>query len=551
MRKVIIFIFAIMFFCVPLWGLRAQNAERIVFSVTPPLIKNNVSPGQLWKSYVKVINNNSIDIEVYPQVKDFRGGSETGTVEFIEKSSEEGKYLLSDWIVIDTDPVVVEAHKSKEISFIVNVPENASPGGHYAAILIGNKPPQYSESGATIKVSSLLASLILLSVDGEVEERGIIREFSTDKNFYFEPQANFKVRFENMGNVHIQPQGEIHIYDWFDKDRGVLSMNQGTDFGNVLPGGIRKWDFNWQGDDDLLGMGRYRAELILGFGSNGRQTINQTHYFWVINIGLLTITVGPILLFLIILFLLVRIYVRSAIRKTQRELGVVDEKLEVQEDQEKTQDKGHIWSRFKIVIILLIILLLGILGWFFLSGNTADTVNEESVNQKSEIKNQDDDEEIHPSHEAMEDEVGNSKLSPSKGSLEEGGINDKSDIASTTQSEISNLKFEMDSVTSTEESEVSSNIQSEINKSIVVDVLNGGGEAGMAGKAAELIQDTYVIGSIGNADAYEYNVTYIRYKAGLKDDAIKIRKMISDIAEIEEYEDQEADVVVFIGKDFR
>lgn len=522
MRRIFFFLIAFWLGCFWAAPVLAQNDDRVVLSITPPLIKNNVSPGQLWKSYVKVVNNNASDMEAYVQVKDFQGGSETGTVEFISGSVED-KHLLSQWIDIGKEAINIPANKSVEIPFVVNVPEDASPGGHYAAVLVGNKPGDNEEGGATIKVSSMLASLILLSVDGDVEERGVIREFSTDRKVYFEPKVNFNVRFENMGNVHIQPQGEIRVYDWFGKDKGAMTINQKTDFGNVLPGGIRKWDFSWEKDGGIFEIGRYRAELILGYGSKGRQTINQTHYFWIMNLNLLAMVLIPLILFLTALFLIVKIYVRSAIRKTQEELGIVpEEKVKI----EPVESKSRRFSFTPKQIALLAASLLVLLTMAIIFSLTKDD-HKEPMQEKEQTE-----------------------LAPvvQKEEVKEEDKKDDSVQSSSTIEKLDKIKKEGDEETS---SELASSTESERNNNIVVDILNGSGEAGAASLAADLIKEDYVIGRIDNADSYDYAVTRVRYRPGFAREAGLIKRMISDKAELAEQKDQEVDIVVVIGKDFR
>jgi hypothetical protein len=181
------------------------QTESVKLSITPPLIKNNVSPGQIWKSQVKLVNNNPIPLKAYVRVQDFRGRSDNGTVEFIDKNPnpEESKDMLSSWIELLDDAIEIPPYESRDIPFVIIVPEDASPGGHYAAILAGTSPPEPAAGGSSIAVSSLLASLLLVTVKGDVIEEGSIREFSTDKSFYSRPHVDFTVGFDNQGNTHI------------------------------------------------------------------------------------------------------------------------------------------------------------------------------------------------------------------------------------------------------------------------------------------------------------------------------------------------------------
>ncbi|MCK5061349.1 hypothetical protein KAR28_02270 [Candidatus Parcubacteria bacterium] len=318
MKKALLIIFCFLFgfgFISP--GL-AQN-DSLALTITPPLVRNNVSPGQIWQSAIKVVNNNKKEITVFASAVDFQGGTENGSVQFIPTEELGGikEHLLSEWLVLPEEGIKIAPFQSENIEFIIDVPESAEPGGHYAAILIGTAPPTDEFSGATIKVASLLGSLIMLNVTGEVVEQGQIREFSTDKNVYSEAKVDFTVRFQNQGNVHIQPQGEIRIYDMRGNQKGIISINHKTEFGNVLPGDIRRWEYAWDDDIGILDMGRYKADLILGYGERARETVSQPLYFWIILFKPLILIFSLIIFFVLGTVIFVRRSIRKAIKETR------------------------------------------------------------------------------------------------------------------------------------------------------------------------------------------------------------------------------------------
>lgn len=49
------------------------------------------------------------------------------------------------------------------------MPENADPGGHYAAIFLSSLPPT-KEGEKTIGVASKIGALVLLRVEGDIRE---------------------------------------------------------------------------------------------------------------------------------------------------------------------------------------------------------------------------------------------------------------------------------------------------------------------------------------------------------------------------------------------
>jgi len=263
------------------------QSDKLTLTIAPPLIKNNMVPGESWASSVKIVNNNTEVIKVFAHVFDFKSGPEGG-VEFLQNNFEEkeegreiSNFLLSDWIEISKEAIELAPNESKEVPFIIKAPENAEPGGHYAAILIGTKPNKELE-GSGLNVSSLLSSLIMINVGGDTIEKADIREFSVSKNIYDEPKADFTVRFENTGNVHVQPRGEIKIYDFWGNEKGNIQINHNSSFGNVLPGSIRKWEFSWAGEKKISEMGRYKASLVLAYGEEAKETVFYNLYFWVI-----------------------------------------------------------------------------------------------------------------------------------------------------------------------------------------------------------------------------------------------------------------------------
>lgn len=293
----------------------ASAAEEMKITITPPLIKNNVEKGQTWSSVIKVTNNTLSDLPVYTQVMDFKSREDGAGPQFIteKNDAESNQFLASSWVNIEAGPINIPAQESVEIPFVIKVPADASPGGHYAAILIGNQSSG-EVAGTAIKISSQVSSLLFLSVKGEVVERGDIREFSTDKNVYQEAHADLTVRFENTGNVHLQPQGEIGIYNIFGKQVEKFLVNQSSgDYGNVLPASIRKWIFTWDGSKSPFSMGRYRADLILSYGNQSKETKNASLFFWVINYKWLGIIIGSLLLIILLIQFLIKRYIKKAL----------------------------------------------------------------------------------------------------------------------------------------------------------------------------------------------------------------------------------------------
>jgi len=268
----------------------AENVKgNISLSINPLLEKINIAPGETWSGSVEVFNSNFKDLRFAIFVQDFRGGEE-GNVQFIdraeiEKNIDEGKeFLLSQWVEISREPLLIPARDSKVVPFTISIPENAGPGGKYAAILAAIKPDEDLLTGTSLAISPSVGSLILLNVRGNVVESAFVREFSTERNMYINPEVPFFLRIQNDGNTHVQPRGDIKIYNQTGSIVETILVNYDTQFGNILPQSSRSWSFLWDGDS-FFQMGRYRAVLTLVYGEEASQTITKTLYFWIIPIG--------------------------------------------------------------------------------------------------------------------------------------------------------------------------------------------------------------------------------------------------------------------------
>ena len=386
-----------------------QAQESLTLSVTPPLFQLAAVKGQAWQSSVKVVNSNSFPITIYANPVNFAPVGEEGRGQFIPIfENDTGGQTLAEWITVTNEAIEIPAETSKDIPFIVNVPENAAPGGHFAAILIGTKPPE--NNGATaVRTSQVVSSLFFLSIDGDVIEKGAIREFSVNDGFVPKPEVTFLLRFQNEGNVHVRPQGEIKILNMWGKERGVIPINHGSHFGNVLPDTVRKFDFSWKGESSISDIGRHTAVVTLGYGNKARQTVSQQVSFWVIPVKL---TISALLV-LLTLVLLIRWAIKSYVRHMLSMAGidpderaaekaggavVMNKRLKAISKEKTDYSRSRIFKdnwlvqfvieyKYFFVGIPSVMLLLGLLFWFLSGALVSEKSFEATIGEgESEIK---------------------------------------------------------------------------------------------------------------------------------------------------------------------
>jgi hypothetical protein len=139
---------------------------------------------------------------------------------------------------------------------------------------------------------------------------------------YQTPKADFVLRFENLGNTHLKPEGDVTIYNMWGKKRGELAVNTEKGFGNVLPKTIRRFEFAWEGEESVFDIGRYSAVVTLAYGDDSRRNISATTYFWVVPIVPVAITLGVLLAVIVLITWLIRRYVRRALALEAARMGV-------------------------------------------------------------------------------------------------------------------------------------------------------------------------------------------------------------------------------------
>ena len=384
----------------------ALAQESLTLSISPSLFDMSVNPGQEWRSTLKIINVNKYDLTVYIDVVNFRPQGEGGDGRFIPVEAGGEGATLAEWFTITKEAVLIPREQSTEVPFSVLVPNDASPGGHFAAILVGTKPLVPESGQAKVQTAQVVTSLFFARVAGDIVEKGDIREFITTDSFLSSPEATFGLRFENKGNVHLQPQGEIKILNMWGQERGIIPINQTSQFGNVLPDSIRNFTFSWKGEWSVTDIGRYTALVNLAYGTEARQFATAETSFWVIPYKLLLSFLLFIVLAIFIITKLVKLYIRHTlllagidldrhpntgtnrqlnlrnITKTKLSLhapiktSLLDLKAGLKLSKAKL-DKFKVLCRFVSHYrmffggVALILIIVGIITWFILSANTA------------------------------------------------------------------------------------------------------------------------------------------------------------------------------------
>ncbi len=311
----------------------ASYAQAIV--LVPPRLELDGDPGAEISSEIKVTNETNEVKTYYTQVENFESRDESGSPSFTQ--TKEG---LATWVTVE-DRFELKPGEQKSVPFKINVPSNAEPGGYFASLFIRNTPPPTNLG--EVSIGARLGSLILLRVNGDIQEGVDILEFGSKvKKYWFTNlPIEFYYRFQNIGTDRVKPTGEIEIKNMLGMNAKILNANRTE--GSVLPRSIRRFESSWitggggQEDPALptptvnptgfmdaakfqfknFAFGYYTANLNVHFGENNNSA-SSTYRFFVIPWQLLTLVIGGLIILTIVLRFIIKRYNRYIINQAKK-----------------------------------------------------------------------------------------------------------------------------------------------------------------------------------------------------------------------------------------
>lgn len=295
----------LMLFFVPFFVI-AETGQGL--TISPPIKEVEAGRGEIILETIRVTNPTENVIEVYPKVMDFKAKGDGGEPAFYEGGDSNEKFSLGKWISFSDSKLALAPEQVVEFRYQINVPEDAEPGGHYGAVFFASNS---EVSDDNVALNSMIGSLLLVKVPGEVVEKGQIEDFYTNKALYLRGPVNFLTRIKNNGNIHFKPKGNIVIKDFSGREISRLTFNEQG--GNVLPDSTRKFD-------NILGtkafqFGKFSADLDLTYGDN-KETLKAETTFWLIPTWLIVIVVLTIVL---LTFVFISLFKSIKKKKTKKE----------------------------------------------------------------------------------------------------------------------------------------------------------------------------------------------------------------------------------------
>jgi hypothetical protein len=134
-------------------------------TVSPARVEITGDPGTTLRGEIGLFNEQEGSKTFFTSFENFEPSGESGAPHFI--GAKDG---LATWIKTE-NKVVLESGKRSIVPFSITIPQNAQPGGHFAAIFFGSQAPGTQGSGQ-VSIGGKIGVLVLLRVSGEVAEGG-------------------------------------------------------------------------------------------------------------------------------------------------------------------------------------------------------------------------------------------------------------------------------------------------------------------------------------------------------------------------------------------
>lgn len=259
----------------------------LAVGVKPLRTELAIAPGESVRTTITVINTEDQEVRVRPSVGMYAGNDQQGYPIESDVPEDDPRHL-NTWVAFDQVELTLRPDESRAVSLTITAPADAEPGGHYGSLLYEPIP---EEGGAPVKVATRVASLLLITVTGEVRTDGAVTRFSVADHQAADRPFAFAIDFENSGTIHVRPEGSITILDAAGQQvRSVAryldpktSKEVTADVipvnllgGNVLPDSARTFLADWS---ENIQNGEYTAVLNLAYA--GQQLAPQTTTFTV------------------------------------------------------------------------------------------------------------------------------------------------------------------------------------------------------------------------------------------------------------------------------
>ncbi len=268
----------------------ASVAQASGFTVTPMMQEVTLDEGELSETYVATVTNDTAALATFElSVIDFGSLDESGGVAFVGATGAlEEKYALASWMQPETSELSVAPGETRSVRVRIENRENLSPGGHYGALVFKSTSVARLDV-PSVAINQIFSSLVLVKKTGGAKYGLELVSFSHPDHWFVFDRA-VAPRFQNPGNVHVVPRGEVRVTDPLGRlvYRGVL--NEGSAI--ILPETFREYPFKLFSVERAFVPGRYSLDFSYRYDGREEKELWSKQFFYFPPLSLLVIVGG-------------------------------------------------------------------------------------------------------------------------------------------------------------------------------------------------------------------------------------------------------------------
>ncbi len=271
-------------------------ASTMSLTATPVRLGDDFSialnPGEKKQVQLKVRNGSLETVVLESAATDFIVASDGSTPVAVDSNQVDNRWSLASWLTLAPAQHKLASEEVATVNVLIEVPEDALPGGHYA--MIHHRPLNASEAeaGSGSGISQRVGTLLYVIVNGPISEEAYISRFDWPK-FLENGPVDFSLNIDNQSDIHINTQPVVKVYNMFGKQVANIE----TESKNIFPKSERSFAGVW---NRVWGLGYYKAVAEASYGSQG-QIMTATAGLFLIPVKLILATLITLLIVTIII----------------------------------------------------------------------------------------------------------------------------------------------------------------------------------------------------------------------------------------------------------
>lgn len=299
----------------------AQQQSGNGLKISPVRSERTIERGESDTVEVTVENVTELPITAQFFINDFLPGEDGSATPQIILNDEDGsqtEYSIKSFVSAPEN-ISLDPGEKQTLTLTLSIPESASPGSYFGALRAAPVSSDQEASGTQVGLTASVASLILVTVPGDVVELVTLKDITVLNgdnagSFFDSAPDTVAVSLNNEGNVFTKPFGSVTIEDWSGNVVHQYELNSAEPRGNVLPASYRTFE---NGVENIGSFGKYTVKANIAYGDGGGNILTAEKTFWVVPYR--AILIGAVALVLLVLGATrgIKAYNRSVVNRSK------------------------------------------------------------------------------------------------------------------------------------------------------------------------------------------------------------------------------------------